>query len=121
MKEQVQKGFGASLRCRMGREGGDASETSYRRFSEVKDKSKKGQNEEDRPWRNRLEAGLTQRSTEGETGQRKPEQMNGTAQKRANKEVGKRGNGKEKNTGAELGTAGLEAAERLSSGERSEK
>lgn len=51
MKEQVQKGLGASLRCRMGREGGDGSETSYRRFSEVKDKSKKGQNEEDRTWR----------------------------------------------------------------------
>lgn len=37
-----------------------------------------------------------------------------------NNEVGKRGNSKE-NTGVELGTAGLEAAERLSSGERSEK
>lgn len=120
MKEQAQKGLGASLRCRMGREGGDGSETSYRRFTEVKDKSKKDQNEEDRTWRKRLEAGLTQRSTEGETGQRKPEQMNGTAQKRANKEVGKRGNSKE-NAGVELGTAGLEAAERLSSGERSEK
>ena len=65
--------------------GGDGSRRNSQSFS-------KGQNGEDRPWRNRLQAGLQQRRNEGETGQRKREQMNAKAKERANKEVGERRN-----------------------------
>lgn len=65
--------------------GGDGSKRNSQSFSE-------GQNGEDRPWRNRLQAGLQQRRNEGETGQRKREQMNAKAKERANKEVGERRN-----------------------------
>lgn len=83
LKEQVQKGFGAGLRDAAEWEGkGVMDQRSYQRFREVKGKPKKGQNGERRGLRakRRLEAGLKRGRTEGETGQRKRERMNETAQ-----------------------------------------